>query len=60
MKTKTNLNPILKPRQKLNLKIIESSICMWKCITIMSILTTSDIKMEGLKKKGKAKKKPLT
>jgi hypothetical protein len=32
---------------------------MWKCITIMSILTTSDDKMEGLKKKkAKPKKKP--
>lgn len=33
---------------------------MWKFITIMSILTTSDDKMEGVKKKGKAKKKYLT
>ncbi len=30
---------------------------MWKCITIMSTLTTSDDKMEGLKKKGKIQKK---
>jgi hypothetical protein len=33
---------------------------MWKCITIMSTLTTSDDKMEGLKKKRQIQKKNLT